>query len=356
MIELEQRKAAFVQLARVLKPLSEKAEWPGYACGLGESEYNELAELIERVKHHNPWFTPENVRKAMAAWAENLGDDVLEKWLKPYRPDINRAVDPKRVGIVMAGNIPMVGFHDLLSVLISGHRAVIKLSSDDNLLIPALTNTLVTIEPEFKSRITIADRLNKIDAVIATGSNNSSRYFDYYFSKYPNIIRKNRNSVAVIEHDTSDEDLAQLGEDIFAFFGLGCRNVTQLLLPEDFDIDRFFKAILPYQDIVNHNKYVNNYDYYKALYLMNRENLLDNGFILLRPNDNIYSALGTLHYRHYDEPENAVKIIEEHREKIQCVVGNQQLLPNALSPGKSQQPALWDYADGVDTIQFLTSL
>lgn len=353
MMELEQRKAAFVQLAKVLKPLSEKAEWPGYACGLGESEYHELTELIERVKYHNPWFTPENVRKAMAAWAENLSEDVLEKWLKPYRPEIDLSAEPKRVGIVMAGNIPMVGFHDLLSVLISGHRAIIKMSSDDNLLIPALISILITIEPEFKSRITIAERLNEIDAVIATGSNNSSRYFDYYFSKYPHIIRKNRNSLAVIENDMSDEDLRNIGEDVFAFFGLGCRNVTHLLLPEDFDIDRFFKAILPYHDIVNHNKYANNYDYYKALYLMNRENLLDNGFILLRPSNDIYSALGTLHYRRYDQPEAAVKIIEEHREMIQCVVGNNDLIPEAVSPGKSQQPALWDYADGVDTLDFL---
>ena len=356
MMELEQRKTAFVQLGKVLKPLSENAEWPGYACGLGESEYNDLAELVDRVKYHNPWFTPENVRKAMAAWSENLEEERLEKWLPPYRKGIERSSNPKSVGIVMAGNIPMVGFHDLLSVLISGHRAVIKLSSDDNLLIPALINTLIILEPEFKSRIIITERLKEMDAVIATGSNNSSRYFDYYFSKYPHIIRKNRNSVAVIENDISDDDLALLGEDIFAFFGLGCRNVTQLLLPEDFDIDRFFKAILPYHDIVNHNKYANNYDYYKALYLMNRENLLDNGFILLRPNDSIYSALGTLHYRHYDHPENAVKIIEENLENIQCVVGNSQLLPNAVAPGKSQQPALWDYADGVDTMEFLSRL
>src|SRR6056297_3542854 len=218
MMELQQRKTAFVQLGKVLKPLSQKAEWPGYACGLGESEYDELDELVDRVKHHNPWFTPENVRKAMAAWAENLDESVLEKWLKPYQPDIDSTAEPKRVGIVMAGNIPMVGFHDLLSVLITGHRAVIKLSSDDNLLIPALINTLIKLEPEFKSRVIITERLKEMDAVIATGSNNSSRYFDYYFSKYPHIIRKNRNSVAVIENDMSDDDLARLGEDIFAFF------------------------------------------------------------------------------------------------------------------------------------------
>lgn len=356
MMELEQRKAAFVQLGKVLKPLSEKAEWPGYVCGLGESEFNELAELIDRVQQHNPWFTPQNVRKAMAAWAQNLQPEVLEKWLKPYNLGKADKNSSKRVGIVMAGNIPMVGFHDLLSVLISGHGAVIKLSSDDNLLIPALIKTLVAFEPEFKSRVTIADRFKEMDAVIATGSNNSSRYFDYYFSKYPNIIRQNRNSVAVIENKMSEDDLARLGEDIFAFFGLGCRNVTQLLIPEDFDIDRFFKAILPYHDIVNHNKYANNYDYYKALYLMNRENLLDNGFILLRPHDSIYSALGTLHYRHYTQPENAVKIIEEHRNVIQCVVADRQLIPDAIAPGKSQQPALWDYADGVDTLKFLSQL
>lgn len=351
-MQAKQRKAAFVQLGRVFGLLAQNVDWPGYDCGLSEAEYAEWQNLVERVYQHNGWFTADNVRKALGAWSANLTEEKLNRWLADYDiPD--EPQNPKRVGIVMAGNIPMVGFHDLLSVLIAGHKAVVKLSSDDAQLITAAIKTLVHFEPEFADRISVVDRVKDIDAVIATGSNNSARYFDYYFSKYPHIIRRNRNSVAVVGEGASEDELKALGHDVFDYFGLGCRNVTKLLLPRGFDIDRFFNAIYPFHPIIDHNKYANNYDYHKALYLLNKEPLLDNGFILLREHAQLHSALGTLHYEFYDADDAVNSYLKQHQADIQCVVATNDRPESELAPGQTQQPELWDYADGVDTLKFL---
>lgn len=353
MTNQEQRKAAFVQLGQVLKALGKNQIWPGFSIGLDESEYQSLVELAENIHYQNPWFTPENVRRAFSSWGHNLSDENLSRWLEPYA--LPEPSNSKKVGIVMAGNIPMVGFHDLLSVLISGHTAMVKLSSSDNRLIPSIVDVLGNFAPELKERVLFVDQLKDFDAVIATGSNNSARYFQQYFSKVPNIIRGNRNSVAIVDDTSTDEDLQRLGDDIFAYFGLGCRNVTHLWLPEQFDIDRFFKAIFPFHDIVNHHKYANNYDYYKALYMMNSEQLLDNGFLILRPNEALYSALGTLHFQRYNREETVKTFLQSEQNNIQCVIGNDRW-GETVSPGESQQPALWDYADRVDTLEFLRKL
>ena len=355
-MEPEQRKSAFVQLGQIFLHLGNNEPWPGFASGLNEEEYAHWQHLIETAHHHNGWFTVENVRRALKAWGENLKESNLNQWLENYNLASSAHTAKKKVGIVMAGNIPMVGFHDLLSVLITGHTAIVKLSSDDKLLIPLAVKTLAQFEPEIEKQVQFTERLKDIDAVIATGSNNTGRYFEHYFSKYPNIIRRNRNSMAIVEDSTSAEDLAALGDDIFAFFGLGCRNVTKVFLPSGFDIDRLFKAIYSFHEIVNHNKYANNYDYHKALYLLNREPLLDNGFILLREHPQLHSALGTLHYEFYESSAVVEQYMKDHEDEIQCIVADKKWAEDAVEPGFSQRPALWDYADRIDTLEFLRKL
>ncbi len=351
-----QIKSAFVQLGKIFALLGNNQPWPGFSSGLSEQEYANWQHLINTAHTHNGWFTPDNVQGALKAWGNNLQVDHLDTWLESYPSFASTAIRNKKVGVVMAGNIPMVGFHDLLSVLITGHTAIVKLSSNDNLLIPLAVKTMGQFEPEILTRVLFADRLNEMDAVIATGSNNTGRYFEQYFSKYPHIIRKNRNAVAVIEHETSAVDLRAIGDDVFTYFGLGCRNVTKLFLPEGFDIDRFFGAIYPYRDIINHSKYANNYDYHKALYLLNKEPLLDNGFILLREHSQLHSPLGVLHYEYYNKPEQVKGFIAAHEDQIQCVVESTKRSDLSVAPGHSQHPTLNDYADRVDTIAFLLNL
>jgi hypothetical protein len=357
MMELKQRIAAFVQLGVLLRYFAENAPWPGYTCGINEKEYVQFNEVIPDLHYRNPWFTEQNIRKSLSAWHKNLQENELHQWLSSYPAEMLELNRPKKVGLVLAGNIPLVGMHDVLSVLITGHTAVIKFSSDDNLLLPVLLRFLFTFEPEFEKHVLITEgKLTDIEAVIATGSNNTSRYFDYYFSKYPHIIRKNRTSLAIVSHDTDEESLRKIGNDIFDFFGLGCRNVTHVLFPKDYDLNRFFKAIYDFNPIVNHNKYANNYDYYKALFMLNREDLLDNGFLLLRKHAALSSVLGTLHYQFYNGKESVLHLLETQKEEIQCVVNDAGWPENAVLPGETQNPRLWEYADGVDTIAFLLSL
>jgi len=312
---------------------------------------DEAIEKFNGLKVHaqnlNPWFTEESIQRSLEGLAYMLRPEAVKQWLEPY--DLS-GDEIKRIGLVLAGNLPMVGFHDILAVLVSGHHPVVKLSSQDKLLLPTIFGLFNETSGVGSFDITwMEDRkLEGIDAIIATGSNNSSRYFEYYFGKYPNIIRKNRNSVAVISGTESDEELKRLGEDIFSYFGLGCRNVAKLYVKDDFDLNRFFGSIIDYNPIVNHNKYANNYDYYKALWLMNREDLLDNGFLLLRKSEAISSPVGTLFYERYEKEDVLLDKLSRHSEEIQCIVSK-----NDVPFGKSQKPELWDYADGVDTLEFL---
>jgi hypothetical protein len=311
-------------------------------------------EAIERfnglaihAQNLNPWFTEESIQKSLEGFSFMLRPEAVKQWLDSYELTLKLK---KRIGMVLAGNLPMVGFHDILAVLVSGHHPVVKLSSQDRLLLPAIFELFNETSSNGTFNITwLKDRkLDGIDAIIATGSNNSSRYFEYYFGKYPNIIRKNRNSVAVISGTETDEELKLLGEDIFSYFGLGCRNVAKIYVKDDFDLDRFFGSIIEYNPIVNHNKYANNYDYYKALWLMNQEDLLDNGFLLLRKSEAISSPVGTLFYERYTKEDNLLDKLSAQSEEIQCIVSK-----NDVPFGKSQKPELWDYADGVDTLEFL---
>jgi hypothetical protein len=342
-----------INLLSRLKPLFDnlvaKKPWTGYELGINESEYLNLQESIIRAKVHNPWFTEESVLESLSGLSTWLNDNDLSEWVESYNFTEDKS---KSVAIIMAGNIPLVGFHDFLAVFLSGKNVVAKLSSDDKILLPAIIDVLRLWNDEIDEVVTLSEgKLPQFDAVIATGSDNSAMYFESYFGKYPHIIRKNRTSIAVLTGNESKKELETLGKDIFTYFGLGCRNVSKLLIPQDFVLDRFFEAIVTYGDIVNHNKYGNNYDYNKAVYLMNLLPMLDNNFIILKEDESLHSPLGVLFYQRYSTSEELNSYIDSNKEKLQVVVG-QKYMPF----GKAQTPSLTDYADGVNTLDFLAKL
>jgi hypothetical protein len=314
-----------------------------------------LTDIINNELHYNAWFTPANVNKAVRAIGAMLNETDLQQWLNNYDLHTHQ---PKKVGLILAGNIPLVGFHDALCVLVSGNEALIKSSSQDDRLIKYLLQKLVDIDAGFANKYTFAERLEGFDAVIATGSNNTSRYFEYYFGKVPNIIRKNRNSIAVLTGHETAEQLHELGHDIFDYYGLGCRNVSKLLVPDGYNFNFFFESIQSYEAIINHHKYNNNYDYNKSIYLVNRDEHLDNGFLLVKKDDRLVSPLSVLFYSNYADINLAEEMINNERKTIQCVVSGAplQVSSQVVNFGESQQPKLWDYADGIDTMQFLTGL
>lgn len=315
--------------------------------------FEKFKDLLSLSQSHNGWFTPEQVYFAVESWAKALREDNLNKWLSAY--DLSE-VKPKTVGLILAGNIPLVGFHDFLSVLITGHKVLVKASSNDQHLIAFLADYLISIEPKLSYYISFTDgKLENFDAIIATGSNNTARYFEFYFKDKLSIIRKNRNSVAVLNGNESHEDLVNLGEDIFRYFGLGCRNVSKLFVPKDYNFDAFFKAIYAYKDVIFYEKYSNNYDYNKAVFLMSNFKLLDNEFLTLKEDTSYASPISSVFYEYYEDIADLQKQLESESDQIQCVVSN-NLIPNSISFGQTQQPKLWDYADNVDTLQFLISL
>ena len=355
---IQQRANAFVNLGIYLQQLASGKRTDATFGALNEMYFNDAQELFSLVKLQNGWFTESNVRLALTSIAQQLNESKMQEWLTMYTiPDENKI--PKKVGLVMAGNIPLVGFHDFLTVLISGNIAVIKLSSDDKVLLPFVTKILCSIEPLFAKKIIFTEnRLNDCEAVIATGSGNTARYFAYYFSKIPHLIRKNRTSVAVLDGKEIDEDLQKLGDDIFSYFGLGCRNVSKLFIPQGYDLNKFFTAIFPFQEIINHNKYANNFDYNRAVYLMgkDKEGLLENGFLFLVKSTEYASPVAVIFYEYYDESEQINEKLISNHEKIQCVVSKSEMIKNSIPFGKAQSPELWDYADGVDTMKFLMEL
>lgn len=308
---------------------------------------------IKRAKEFNGWFTEDNILYAFSNWSEILSNDNLVKWLSAYNFTEN---SHRSIAIIMAGNIPLVGFHDFISVLISGNNVIIKQSTNDKHFLPLIAKYLESIDGNFKSKINFSsEKLGGFDAVIATGSNNTARYFDYYFGKYPNIIRKNRNSVAVLTGKESEDDLINLGEDIFRYFGLGCRSVSKIFVPKDYNFDLFFKAVYNYKDIIQYKKYENNYDYNKAVYLMSQFKLVENGFLMLKEDESYASPIASLFYEYYDNLESMEQKINQDKELIQCIVGSKKI-NNSIAFGETQKPKLWDYADGVDTLEFLQNL
>ena len=280
-----------------------------------------------------------------------LREDQLTTWTSKYSLE---PAKPKTIALVMAGNIPLVGFHDFLCVLISGHHAQIKLSSKDSKLIKYLVNYLERVEPGFRGQITFVDRLQNFDAIIATGSDNSARYFEYYFGKYPNIIRKNRTSCAVLEGGESDQEIENLASDIFSYFGLGCRNVSKLYVPNDYDFIKLLSRLDTYKDVIHHHKYCNNYDYQKSILLVNGIKHLDNGFVLLQENEKLVSPISVLYYERFSNDDDLRNKLETNATKLQCVVGKKK--PATIPFGQAQYPNVWDYADQLDTLKFLSEL
>lgn len=346
-------KSSFVELGNFLRQFSEEGNVKSTSVLQNNLFFDDFASLITLSQSHNGWFTPEQVLFSIQSWAKALTEDNLNHWLSNY--DFSKT-EPKKVGLVLAGNIPLVGFHDFLSVLISGHDVLVKTSSNDQHLLKFLAKYLISIQPKLNSKITfIEGKLEDFDAVIATGSNNTARYFEYYFKDKPNIIRKNRNSVAVLNGTETFEDLVGLGLDIFRYFGLGCRNVSKLFVPKGYNFDNFFKAMYEYRDVIQYEKYANNYDYNKAVFLMSNFQLLDNEFLTIKEDTSYASPISSVFYEFYENLEEITTLLNADAEQIQCVV-SKNLIPNSVAFGQTQQPRLWDYADNVDTLAFLNSL
>lgn len=336
---LQKRINAFSELGKILRSILD-----------GEiNPYGEKIESLIMNQHKiNPWFTEENVRMAIRSIADNLTDENLRRWTGRY-PCLEKDYVRLKAGVIMAGNIPLVGFHDFLSVLISGNKLIAKTSSKDPDLLVHFGEILCSLDTEFREMIVFTDGfLRDFDIVIATGSDNSSRYFEYYFGKYPHIIRKNRNSIAVLEGEESADELEKLGKDIFSYFGLGCRNVSKIYLPAGYDFGKMIRCWDPFSGIINHSKYANNYDYNKAIYLVNREKFLDAGLLLLKEDTQLTSPVGVLYYEYYNSLEEVLNFIDRDRDKIQCITGRKW-----IPSGKAQSPELWDYADNIDTLDFL---
>lgn len=303
----------------------------------------------EKAYQQNNWFTPEFISLATASVCRQfLQPQLLENWAAHYHLDDN--ISPRQVGLVMAGNIPMVGFHDLLSIFISGHRQTIKLSSKDEVLIKEVVNIMTSLDPGVASLIRFGETLKGCDAYIATGSSNSARYFDYYFGRYPSIIRRNRTSVAILDGTETAEELFRLADDIQLYFGLGCRNVTKIYVPEGYDFVPLLKALERYQHFEEHNKYKNNFDYQLSLALLNKVFYMTNNSILLLENEGLFSPISCLFYGYYDDAEKLTAGLRKN-ESVQCIVGKW-----GVPFGQAQSPSLTDYADGVDTMQFLLGL
>jgi len=305
-------------------------------------------EFFHAIRNGNNWFTKESVVYALKGIASFLKEESLQKWASSYHL-IDKS--DKRIGVIMAGNIPLVGFHDFMCVLLSGHGIMMKPSHQDNLLIKTVIKYLVEVEPAFANKIEIVERLNDADAFIGTGSDNSARYFKYYFGKKPNIIRQNRTSVGVITGKESKEDMQQLGKDIFTYYGLGCRNVSKIFVPKGYSFQFMLDSIQSFEEVGDHHKYRNNYDYNKSIYLVNRDPHFDNEFLLVKESEELVSPISVLFYQQYENEAHLQSLLSEKETKIQCIVGR-----DYIPFGKAQQPEVDDYADGIDTMKFLCGL
>jgi hypothetical protein len=352
-MNLPQRINAFVKLGEFLSQFSNEIIQKKETVEHNAMFFEGFKHQLKLAEENNGWFTKENMAYAINGWANSLTPKNLNKWLSEYNMEI---AAPKKVAIIMAGNIPLVGFHDFLSVLISGHHALVKQSSNDKHLLPYLAKYLEYVEPGFKGTITFTDdKLDGFDAVIATGSNNTARYFEYYFKGKPSIIRNNRNSVAVLSGKESLEDLQALSEDIFRYYGLGCRNVSKLFVPKNYNFELFFNAMYHWHPIIEKTKYANNYDYNKAVYLMSEFDMLENGFLMIKEDESYASPIATVFYEYYETPEQLKNKLNQQKDAIQCVVSN-GFIENEIAFGHTQKPQLWDYADDVDSIEFLLTI
>jgi hypothetical protein len=353
MSQLNTRISAFTQLGTFLSQFTTKGINKIEGIPYNDLFFDAFKMQVERASQFNGWFTIDNVLYACEGWHNAL----TEINLKEYTSEID-AINllPKKIAIVMAGNIPLVGFHDFLSVLISGNSAIIKQSSNDKHLLPILAKYLQYINNDFNDRITFCEeKLTGFDAVIATGSDNTARYFEHYFGKYPSIIRKNRNSIAVLTGNETEEELSGLSDDIFIYFGLGCRSVSKIFVPTNYNFDNLFNAVFKHKDIINNAKYANNYDYNKAVYLMSLFDLLENGFLMLKEDKSYSSPISSLFYEKYDNLKKLKTQLVSDSDSIQCIV-SKDFIDGEIKFGKTQKPKLTDFADGVNTLTFLSNL
>lgn len=348
-MELQQRVNAFVKLGQFLSQFTDQPKSSDIDTALVDGFRHQL----KLAKEYNGWFNKSNLEFAIQSWTNALSEDNLKTWTDNYDFGV---ITPKTIAIIMAGNIPLVGFHDFLSVLISGHSVLVKQSSNDKHLLPYLAKYLEHIEAGFKGNIKFTEeKLDDFDAVIATGSNNTARYFEYYFKDQPSIIRKNRNSVAILTGHETDAQMSGLSDDIFRYYGLGCRSVSKLYVPEDYNFDAFFNAVYKWKDIINESKYANNYDYNKAVYIMSEFDMLENGFLMIKEDKSFGSPIATVFYEKYSDIEALKSTLKSEKDHIQCVVAD-GFSDTEIAFGQTQEPKLWDYADNVDTVDFLLKL
>ena len=348
MSDFKERLIAFSELGTLFKENVDKKE---------NKKFPEWDTVLEKtlIESHsyNSWFTIDNLKLSLKNWSNSLQENIISDWLSKYNIEDKSS---KKIAIIMAGNIPAVGFHDLLCSLLLNFDCIVKLSSEDKLLIPFIVKFLESRNEKLKNKVTFeSEKLKDFDGVIATGNNNSHRYFDYYFSKYPNLLRKTRHSIAVLDGKESDNDLSDLSNDIFNYFGLGCRSVSKVFIPYGYDLDLLFNAFFRHKEVVNHNKYVNNFDYNKAVYLMSKEKFIENGFIILKEESKLGSPIGCLFYEFYNDKKEITKLINNNSDSIQCVVSNISFNIN-IKFGQTQCPNISDYADNNDTIKFLLKI
>ena len=314
---------------------------------------SELNKAIDTSYKYNTWFTEDSVKQALNEWSKQLNYSNIKQWTDQYQ--LTDKSD-KKIAIIMAGNLPLVGFHDLLCGLILNFNCIVKLSSDDKILIPFIIEFLDSVLPGIKNKVEFTTNpIKDFNGVIATGSNSSFKYFEYYFGSYPNVLRKTRHSIAVLDGNESVEDLKNLGNDIFTYFGMGCRSVSKLLVPKGYDFDLLFNALFKFKDIINHNKYVNNYDYNKAVYLMSEQKFIENGFVILKEDEKLGSPIGCLFFEYYENSKDLNTYISNNKDSLQCVVSNLNI-PNSTSFGSSQKPNIDDYADNINTLDFLLKI
>ena len=343
----------FVELGKFLSQFSLENNQQNEQVKYNDLFFNSFVDLIALSQSHNNWFTPENVHFSISSWSDALTENNLNQWLSSYN-FIEK--EPKNVGLILAGNIPLVGFHDFLSVLISGNNVLVKTSSKDDYLIKFLAKYLIALDNRFNEKITfVEDKLENYDAVIATGSNNKARYFEYYFKNKTSIIRKSRNSVAVLTGKETSEEMTLLSEDVFRYFGLGCRNVSKIFVPKNYNFDAFFNGMYAQKDVIYYEKYANNYDYNKAVFLMSNFQLLDNEFLTIKEDTSHASPISSVFYEYYEDINKVKARLQQDAEMIQCVVSN-GIIENSVYFGNTQKPNLWDYADNVDTLDFLNNL
>ena len=353
MISIQNRITAFAKLGGFLSQFSTDNIKKIDSIEHNEIFFDGFLHQIKLAHENNSWFTKENVIYSLTKISKLLTVSNLNSFIKSSSLS---DISSKNVAIIMAGNIPLVWFHDFLSVLISGHSVLVKQSSNDKHLLPYLAKYLEYIEQDFKGKIIFTEeKLIDFDAIIATGSDNTARYFEYYFKNKPNIIRKSRNSVAVITGNETEDDFIKLSDDVFQYFGLGCRSVSKLFVPKNYNFDLFFKGMYAKKDIIKNAKYANNYDYNKAVYLMSLYNLLENGFLMIKEDQSYSSPIATVFYEYYEDEITLKKKLKQDKEKIQCIVAK-DFIEGEVAFGQTQQPSLTDYADGVNTLEFLSKI